>query len=849
MAHYTKSEEILGDYYEYLEINKNKALKQIKNQDDGIQIARKRFDDKLNDASYGDGAVGSIVVADNISVLSDFISSFLSSNKNNRSGAIKDFFNHKITVIPNDFNKLKEPKTMNSLKIDDIAFVALKSIINNIDLNNMDKPKHMRTTAIDITNKLIILISKSVIKHNFGGWENALISTMRTKHQRKMIEMYQRSVRLLKEQGAKVNVPTLSTEEKFKIGSSLINMVISLGLIEINNRRMGKKTINTLKFTEKVLNNNNILEDILRNKEGFTFPMIIKPKPWTDVIGGGFLTNDDFDTFGIDTDFDAILTPFIRTNNKEAIKNIRANNMDKVYEAVNSAQETAWKVNDFVFAVVNTIWNNNLELGGIIKSSPTELPAKPFDIDTNEDNRRDWKRKSALIHNDNADTISERMTFQYKLNIVNKVKDEEEIFFPHNIDYRNRIYPINVLFNPQGDDVSKALLKFKNGKALGKDGFDWLLIHAANVWGYDKESFENRKQWSLKRIDMFKEILSNPYQNTEWEEADKPFQFLAVIKEIVLAYELDNKSEFISYIPVALDGSCSGIQHWSAILRDAIGGKGVNLMKSDKPNDIYMDVVNELIILLKADNSANSLMWLNSGYINRKLAKRPVMTVPYGVKKMGMKDQLIEVLKSNKDINELYFKNDMINHLLEYMETAINNIVIAARDAMEYFQSLGKKYIKQTGKTISWKTPLGFSVTQSYYKTNRKQIKTILGGATIKTSDYSDTDEVNVAKQINGIAPNIIHSLDATHLMMTVNVMAENDIEDFSLIHDSFGTHACNTSLAHAMLKEQFVELYTGDIFSDIKNEILKGEVIDLEEPKKGTLNINEVLLSDYLFA
>uniref|UniRef100_UPI002FBEC18E DNA-directed RNA polymerase n=1 Tax=Escherichia coli TaxID=562 RepID=UPI002FBEC18E len=51
-------------------------------------------------------------------------------------------------------------------------------------------------------------------------------------------------------------------------------------------------------------------------------------------------------------------------------------------------------------------------------------------------------------------------------------------------------------------------------------------------------------------------------------------------------------------LPLAFDGSCSGIQHFSAMLRDEVGGLAVNLLPSETVQDIYGIVakkVNEIL--------------------------------------------------------------------------------------------------------------------------------------------------------------------------------------------------------------------------------------------------------------
>jgi DNA-directed RNA polymerase len=38
--------------------------------------------------------------------------------------------------------------------------------------------------------------------------------------------------------------------------------------------------------------------------------------------------------------------------------------------------------------------------------------------------------------------------------------------------------------------------------------------------------------------------------------------------------------EFVSHLPVAFDGSCNGLQNYSMMLRDEVGGAATNLVPS-----------------------------------------------------------------------------------------------------------------------------------------------------------------------------------------------------------------------------------------------------------------------------
>lgn len=49
----------------------------------------------------------------------------------------------------------------------------------------------------------------------------------------------------------------------------------------------------------------------------------------------------------------------------------------------------------------------------------------------------------------------------------------------------------------------------------------------------------------------------------------------------------------VSHLPVSVDGTYSGMQHYSTLLKDEGCGKYVNLMQGDRPEDFYAEVARE----------------------------------------------------------------------------------------------------------------------------------------------------------------------------------------------------------------------------------------------------------------
>ena len=92
--------------------------------------------------------------------------------------------------------------------------------------------------------------------------------------------------------------------------------------------------------------------------------------------------------------------------------------------------------------------------------------------------------------------------------------------------------------------------------------------------------------------------------------------------------------------------------------------------------------------------------------------------------------------------------------------------------------------------------------------------------------------------------------------MLTVNAAAKEGITSIATVHDSFGCLAAHAERFRKIILEQFVQMYEEH---DVLSEVLKQARKDLGEtgrppllpelPKKGNLNIKDVLKAEYAFA
>ena len=314
------------------------------------------------------------------------------------------------------------------------------------------------------------------------------------------------------------------------------------------------------------------------------------------------------------------------------------------------------------------------------------------------------------------------------------------------------------------------------------------------------------------------------------------------------------------------------VQHFSAILRDPIGAKEVNLAPGDKPNDIYQTVANKVNVVLRQDAQTGTgdttdektqqirygiktlaQGWLSFG-VTRKVTKRPVMTLAYGAKQFGFRDQILEdTIVSH--IGEGLFTSDNANQYAGYMAKliwdAVQTTVIKAVEGMEWLQKVARMVTKN-GEVIQWTTPMGFIVQQPYmvYQVHTYQMRFL--HITKRFYDAEMTGEVDRRKQSQAIAPNFIHSMDASHLQLTVNRAAEAEITNFAMIHDSYGTSLAKAGLLFYLIRKCFVEMYlTHDVLTAFENDMvpfISSKQHLPPQPTKGMFNIDQIKESLYAF-
>ena len=585
-------------------------------------------------------------------------------------------------------------------------------------------------------------------------------------------------------------------------------------------------------------------------------------------------------------------TLFVKSHCPELAEKVTPTLCPIMYNSLNKSQETGWVVNETV-----------LRYGKYL----LKKEAKAFD--------------SIFKQQKQEAKISKLRETQCLFTIADKMKGAP-FYHQYYYDFRGRKNCKTAYLNEMSSDVAKSLLLRAVKAPIGAEGYFWLMLSIASLWGgsagrsdgrkTDKISSVERVQWSIDNEEDLLSYAAKPYVNDGWMGADKPWQFIAACNELMQLriWQTHNGGDYTNYgyesgLCVFIDGSNNGSQHLAALTKDEVTAEKVNLVPLPYPGDLYayvaesvwagikdrinpetydrsVTVINELKLLsqmmvdspkdsperlslfnklkdyrteYKEDiREASAVFWNQVGQSDwRKVVKRNVMTMPYGSTAYGKGEQQYEDAKKLGIEHLKFVEKTWCSYLGKLVHD--DSIVTIKRPMalLSVFAGAGKR-AESEGRFLKWTVPItNFPVVQHYMKGVVKRVHVPygpkIGHAT--RSGYYDCDRyLNVCfteilepakgKQESGASPNITHSLDAAHLALTVEMC------DFyvTTIHDSYGCLLKDMPVLYKVVREAFVELYKADPLTALLEEFeIPPEIVPL-----GTLNVSDILLSEYCF-
>ena len=568
-------------------------------------------------------------------------------------------------------------------------------------------------------------------------------------------------------------------------------------------------------------------------------PMLVPPKPWTQDDDGRWSGGYYALSTGL---FRRRLMPHVFEPSHSAV------------EALNQIQATPWRVNTKTLAFCRWLLDNVTTFQ--TPEAPAFVRVDPF---TWEAMSQEERLTASAQHRDRRREYMSQVVklgaLHRKVSIAAELQEINSGLFyqPHRFDFRGRIYPINADLSSQGDAWAKGLIEFHNGVPLGDRGLDALALHLANCAGHDKLSIDDRMLWAYCQEANLRAACQSP--GTLWayivdNEIDEPLPFAAAAYEFTAACLADDPTEFVSHLPVAVDGTCNGLQILSLLGLDPVGAKSTNCTSDPVRHDIYQDVADKVTDALRQASDPRAALWLpEMESRGRKIVKRAVMTTPYGVTDRGIITQLLNDKMVPEEVAiDGMTPGDARFAMATYMGQAIidarASVVSEAVRIMDYIQQV-TKLLGEENQHLSWVTPDGCGVVQKYCTLKTRRIRTYEGGMRRMATP---TPNVDTRKAMGAAAPNVVHSFDASMLRDVVLSLRDLHINSVSMIHDSYAVHAAHLPTLQTVIRKVAIDHFGPDVLAEFHANLPPIPGLPTPPPR-GNLDITELESADYFFS
>lgn len=621
-----------------------------------------------------------------------------------------------------------------------------------------------------------------------------------------------------------VNWKAWSGTVRTKLGNILVDSVMQAsGWFEVYTQRIDRRTYNYLVPTKEFMDNRERIMESAMTFSAELWPMLIPPLDWSNEKRGGYLTNEVM-----------MGHKMVRSRTDPPLEQ-----GEVPISFLNRIQKVAYRLSPFMVGVAERLY----ELGRTVGKNPKflpitaieELPAKPFDIDDNPESRKAYKVAAREIYNRNQALVKKSVRTRMTMKAVARFKDVDRFYIPWSFDYRGRAYPIPAFLTPQDTDFGKSLLRFADEAFLTPEAEDWLAFQVATTYGLDKAPMAERLEWVSHHHQLIEKVATDPIGSLpEWEAADEPWQFLAACEEYYACFIACTRHH--TGLMIATDATCSGLQILAGLARDRSTAQMVNVVPSHAPQDAYRAV---------AEFAKPNLPEHLRDVVDRSVAKRLVMTIPYNAK---FKSNWRYVNDALNEVKKLELPKEDVTAVTHALRNAVwdrenqTGVFPGPIKVMDWIESEVGAILKSGGDHLQWVTPSGFVVYQKLMKPLVTRLELQLLGSVKKVSvAVGESTEVNIAKHKSATSPNLIHSLDASLLHLTVQKFDA----PIALIHDSVLCRATDMSILSTKVRETYMELFAEhDYLSDFAQQIGATS----EPPIVGDLSPEVVIESTYFF-
>ena len=691
--------------------------------------------------------------------------------------------------------------------------LAAAAIACKITFDKVFSFKEGSNFAVNVCDSIGHAIEDECLMRHYEEKVPALLTTLKKNYWHKSIGTQQKLV-VIKTLMNRYKVPTWTPwgrSIRVKLGGWLLDCIMeSSGWFTQEKIREGHKTVTYVLPTAEFLD---IKDEVMATAELFSplaWPMLVPPKDWSNEEVGGYILNEVM--CGHD---------LVRRGDRHRIQG------ETPLDFLNKIQKVGYKLNPFVVRTAEFLQEKEISVGKFLPIIHYDIPPKPVDIAENKESRKNYRRRVAEVMNRQAQETRRSCRTRMTMEAVSKFKDRDIFYVPWSFDYRGRAYPIPAFLTPQDTDFGKSLIKFADEADVTPESYKWLAFQVATSYGLDKHTWDERQQWVKDNLSTITRVAEDPIDNIgDWEGAEEPWQFLAACEEYY--HCVIKKDRLTTGLCVATDATCSGLQILAGLARDKSTAQLVNVLPSDRPQDAYA------VIAEKSMPNIPEVLWQ---VWDRKCCKRTVMTIPYNAKAFSNRQYIKEALKEKG----IEVDKDDLTVTVRAVRDAMSQVVPGPMSVMKWIEDEVSKAIKRGDTELEWTTPSGFVVVQRLMKKKMETIDLKLLGRCRLTVATADGNIVDRTRHKAATAPNLIHSLDASLLHLSVKRFDA----PIALIHDSVLCRATDMSLLSTIVRETYMYLFAEH---DYLNTFAQQIGAETEPPIIGDLEPRSVIDSTYFF-
>ena len=691
--------------------------------------------------------------------------------------------------------------------------LAAAAIACKITFDKVFSFKEGSNFAVNVCDSIGHAIEDECLMRHYEEKVPALLTTLKKNYWHKSIGTQQKLV-VIKTLMNRYKVPTWTPwgrSIRVKLGGWLLDCIMeSSGWFTQEKIREGHKTVTYVLPTAEFLD---IKDEVMATAELFSplaWPMLVPPKDWSNDEVGGYILNEVM--CGHD---------LVRRGDRHRIQG------ETPLDFLNKIQKVGYKLNPFVVRTAEFLQEKEISVGKFLPIIHYDIPPKPVDIAENKESRKNYRRRVAEVMNRQAQETRRSCRTRMTMEAVSKFKDRDVFYVPWSFDYRGRAYPIPAFLTPQDTDFGKSLIKFADEADVTPESYKWLAFQVATSYGLDKHTWDERQQWVKDNLSTITRVAEDPIDNIgDWEGAEEPWQFLAACEEYY--HCVIKKDRLTTGLCVATDATCSGLQILAGLARDKSTAQLVNVLPSDRPQDAYA------VIAKKSMPNIPEVLWQ---VWDRKCCKRTVMTIPYNAKAFSNRQYIKEALKEKG----IEVDKDDLTVTVRAVRDAMSQVVPGPMSVMKWIEDEVSKAIKRGDTELEWTTPSGFVVVQRLMKKKMETIDLKLLGRCRLTVATADGNIVDRTRHKAATAPNLIHSLDASLLHLSVKRFDA----PIALIHDSVLCRATDMSLLSTIVRETYMYLFAEH---DYLNTFAQQIGAETEPPIIGDLEPRSVIDSTYFF-